>query len=147
MTAQPIHRPAPNLVAPLLRLLIAFVLLVTGTAKLLDLPGFVAVVATYQVLPEPLLAPAAWLVAAGELGLAAWLLSGRLLAAAAAVSALLHAGYMGWAALALSRGLVIPNCGCFGVFWGRPLSILTLFEDAALVALSLLLLTAAPSRR
>ena len=119
--------------------LIALVLLLTGFAKLLDMPGFAAVVATYRVVPAALLQPAAWSVALGELGLAVWLLSGRALRRAAPASAALHALYLCWAALALLRGLPIANCGCFGVFWARPLSPATLLEDAAMIALSLLL--------
>jgi len=119
--------------------LIALVLLLTGLAKLLDMPGFAAVVATYRVVPPALLAPAAWAVVLGELGLAAWLASGRALRRAALLSAALHALYLGWAAVALLRGLPIANCGCFGVFWARPLSPVTLLEDAAMIALSLLL--------
>ena len=46
---------------------------------------------------------------------------------------------MAWAAIALARGIPIGNCGCFGVFRERPLAPTTLLEDAALIALSLLL--------
>lgn len=128
-----------RLLVPLLRALIALVLLVTGIAKLLDMPGFQAIVATYQVVPAALLAPSAWAVALGELGLAAWLASGRRLRRAALASAALHGLYLAWAATALARGVPIANCGCFGVFWARPLSATTLLEDAAMIALSLLL--------
>lgn len=139
MIARAAAPPARGVLAALLRALIALVLLATGIAKLLDMPGFQAVVATYEAVPVALLAPAAWAVALGELGLATWLASGRALPRAALASAALHGLYLGWAATALVRGLTIANCGCFGVFWARPLSVVTLLEDAALIALSLLL--------
>ena len=132
-------RPVKRALAVGLRLLIAFILLTTGAAKLLDMDGFEAIVATYRAVPDVLLAPAAWIVACGELALAAWLISGIRPPLAALASGALHAFYIAWAAIALARGLPIKNCGCFGVFWGRPLALTTLLEDAALVALSLLL--------
>lgn len=128
-----------GLPAALPRALLGLVLLATGIAKLLDMAGFTAVVATYRVLPGALLAPAAWAVALTELALAAWLATGRRLRQAALASAALHGLYFAWAALALARGVPVANCGCFGVFWARPLSVTTLLEDAAMVALSLLL--------
>jgi hypothetical protein len=129
-----------------LRLAFAALLLVTGVAKLVDLPGFVAVVGTYRALPEALLAPAAALLTAAELALGAWLLSGRRLAEAALATALLHLGYFAWLAVAHARGLDIPNCGCFGVFWARPLTAWTFVEDGTLLALALALLALARRR-
>jgi len=32
----------------------------------------------------------------------------------------------------------MPNCGCFGVFWARPLSGATLIEDLVMAGLSIL---------
>jgi hypothetical protein len=53
--------------------------------------------------------------------------------------ALLHIGFAAWAAIALLRGLHIPNCGCFGVFLARPLGWYTVLEDGVVVCVSLLL--------
>ena len=122
-----------------LRLAFAALLLVAGIAKLLDLPGFVAVVATYQTLPGFLLAPAALALTLAELALGAWLLSGHRVVEAAIATALLHLGYLGWLVLALARGLDLPNCGCFGVFWPQRLTPWMLLEDGVLLALSVLL--------
>jgi len=119
------------------RLLLAVVLLVTATGKLLDIGGFVAVVATYRALPEPLLLPAALTLTLGELALCLWLLSGVRLATAALAAVLLHVAYLVWSTAALARGLDIPNCGCFGVFWARPLTWVTLVEDAVLLFVAL----------
>ena len=135
------------LVAGFLRLIFAALLLATGLAKLLDFPGFAAVVATYRVLPEVLTTPAAVLLTATELALGAWLLTGRRLPEAALATVALHLGYLAWLALALARGLDIPNCGCFGAYLPRPLSPATLAEDALITALALALYLAARPRR
>ena len=100
--------------------------------------GFAAVVARYDVLPGVLLLPGAVAVTAAELALSAWLISGVRLRRAGLAAAAMHAGYAGWAGLALWRGLDIPNCGCFGVFFPRPLTAGTLAEDGALALVSLL---------
>lgn len=128
-----------RLAAAFLRLALASVLLSTGAAKALDLPGFAAIVAEYRALPGALAPPTAALVTATEVALGAWLLAGRRVGLAAAASAALHAVYAAWAGIALARGLRLENCGCFGAFWGRPLAPSTLLEDLALVALSLAL--------
>src|ERR1044071_7200859 len=115
-----------------LRFFFAILLAVTGVAQLLDMPGFADVVRSYQSLPELLVVPAAWLLALGELVLAGWLVSryrGRL---AAVLVVLLHLMYLGWLVIALMRGLQLPNCGCFGVFWARPLTWFSPLEDLAL---------------
>jgi uncharacterized membrane protein YphA (DoxX/SURF4 family) len=129
-----------------LRLLLAGVLLATAVGKVLDVGGFAAVVTTYRVLPEPLLLPAALALTLGELALGFWLLSGLRLAPAALAAALLHAAYLVWSAAALARGLDIPNCGCFGVFWARPLTWVTLVEDGVLLLVSLALYRGARRR-
>ena len=126
----------PWVVAP--QLLLALVLLATGVGKALDVPGFAAVVARYDALPVALLLPGVVALTMAELALSAWLVSGIRLRWAGLAAAAMHAGYAGWAGLALWRGLDIPNCGCFGVFFPRPLTAGTLAEDGALVLVSLL---------
>lgn len=150
MTARAAERPraarswAPaGFAASLLRLAIAAVRLTTGAARALDLLGFSAIIAEYRVLPAGLAPSAAALVAGSEVALGAWLLTGTRAGLAALASAARHAIYAVWTGNALARGLDLENCGCFGVFWGRPLAFTTLLEDAALVALSLVLLVAA----
>ncbi len=122
-----------------LRFAIAAILLATAVGKLADVSGFASVLATYQAFPEWALIPVAVAVPIAELLLAAWLFSGRRLAAAGLTSAGMHLVYAGWAAVTLARGIDVPNCGCFGVFLGRPLSYGTVLEDAGLVGASLVL--------
>jgi hypothetical protein len=118
---------------------IGFILLATAVGKLVDVRGFAAVLESYRALPPASLGAFAVAIPAAELLLALWLFSGRNTLGAAVSSAAMHAAYATWSAAALGRGLVIPNCGCFGVFLARPLTWETVGEDLAMVALSLLL--------
>ncbi len=126
-----------------LRLFFSIVLLITGVAKLLDIDGFAAIVDSYAVLPAVLTTLGAWILALTEIALAAWLFSARKLRLAAAAVVAMHAMYLVWLLLALARGLSIPNCGCFGVYWGRPLTWQTPLEDAILLGFAILLWRAA----
>jgi hypothetical protein len=121
-----------------LRFFFAILMVVTGVAKLLDMSGFYEVVRSYESLPDVVVPPAAWALALGEVVLAGWLLSRYQVRWAAMTVVLLHLMYLGWLLGALLRGLELSNCGCFGVFWARPLTWYTPLEDLALLALALL---------
>ena len=131
------HRVDATLV---LRLLIGLVLVVTSTGKLLDLAGFAKVVGTYEVLPDLLWFPAGVALALTELAIALLLLWGRQLRLAVAGALALHVVFVAWISVAAARGLSIENCGCFGVYWPRPLTHWTFVEDGVMIALSLALL-------
>lgn len=122
-----------------LRFAIAAILLGTAVGKLLDVPGFAAVLETYRALPTGALMPLAVAIPAGELLLAAWLFSGWKLSAAAVASAGMHLAYAAWSAITILRGLKLANCGCFGAYLKRPLGWSTVAEDLGLVAASALL--------
>jgi uncharacterized membrane protein YphA (DoxX/SURF4 family) len=124
----------------LIRSFFVLLLFASAAGKLLDMPGFYQVVATYQVLPSGVIPWTSWLLVIFEIGLAAWLLLGartrltaRLDLAGLALIAL-HWVYFDWITIALVRNLEIPNCGCFGVYFARPLTGLTLIEDGVLLA-------------
>jgi hypothetical protein len=129
-----------------------FMLLLAASAlgKLADLHGFQEIVKTYQTLPASWVPMASWSLAIAEallslalafgpkiittFGAAAWLstlLQGRF----AAVFGL-HLLYLAWLMRALFSGHSIPNCGCFGVYWPRPLSYATVLEDLVLLILA-----------
>lgn len=131
----------------LLRGFFALLLLGTAIGKLLDMPGFIGVVNSYRVLPDALLAPSALALTATELVLGLWLILAtrvpvrfvrRLDLAGAAVVAL-HVMYMAWLIPAYLRGLELPNCGCFGVYFPRPLTGQTLVEDGILLVAAFVL--------
>jgi hypothetical protein len=139
-----------------LRFLFAAVLLVTGIAKLLDIQGFAAVVATYRVLPSVLLVPAALALALTEIGVGIWLTTRRLPRLAASATVTLHLIYLAWLTLAYARGLELPNCGCYGVYFPHALSLATIGEDVLMLVAAGVLLwgsscgaepSAGPSRR
>jgi uncharacterized membrane protein YphA (DoxX/SURF4 family) len=125
-----------------IRVFFVILLFASSIGKLLDMPGFYEVVATYKVFPSGVIPWTSWLLVTFELGLAAWLLLGgrtrftaRLDLAGLALIAL-HWVYFDWITIALVRNLEIPNCGCFGVFFARPLTVVTLVEDGLLLALA-----------
>lgn len=122
-----------------LRFVLAAVLLATAIGKLLDNRGFAEIVATYHVLPHWALLPSALALALTELGLGVWLVWGVRLSLAALLATALHVVYFAWSSVALLRGLNIPDCGCFGVFWAHPLSLVTVAEDAGLALLAYVL--------
>lgn len=120
----------------LLRFVIAAVLLATAAGKMADIRGFAEVLGTYRAFADGALLPVAVMVTVAELGLALWLLAGRRLFAASLASTFLHLVYAGWSAAAIFRGLKLANCGCFGVFFKRPLNWTTVYEDLALTGVS-----------
>jgi uncharacterized membrane protein YphA (DoxX/SURF4 family) len=115
-----------------------FVLLLAASSvgKLVDMPGFYAVIKSYALLPEAVIPISAWALAIFELVLAIWLAMGKRINVAALIVIALHFVYLIWLAIALARGLDIPNCGCFGIYWARPLTWFTPAEDIILLALA-----------
>jgi hypothetical protein len=128
----------------LLWLWFVLLLAISGMAKLINMPGFYPVVANYQVLPALLVTPAAWALALTEVGLALWLASRWQARRAAGLVVGLHALYWFWLLAALLRGLALSNCGCFGAYWARPLTLYSLLEDGILLAMSLWLWRSSP---
>ena len=115
---------------------LVLLLFMTGIGKLLDVPGFIQVLRTYQALPEWALPIVAIGLVLLELKTAEWLLRDKTLVLGAMASLALHSMFPLWTILTLFRGLDIPNCGCFGVFLARPLTGWTVVEDLVLVAIS-----------
>ncbi len=120
-----------------LRYFIASLLLFTGLGKLLDIPGFVQVLETYQAIPSWGLHAVAVVIVLLELRICEWLLRDKTLVLGAYSSFLLHSLFTLWTVITLVRGVPVPNCGCFGIFFARPLTGWTVVEDLLLVAFSL----------
>jgi hypothetical protein len=138
----------PGAVRQFLRFALGGILLVSAAGKLVDIPGFMAVLKTYKAFPDSILLLLALGVPLAELAIALWLFSGRFLAAAALTSVVMHFLYAVWAAVSVLRGLRLANCGCFGVFWPRALDWSTVAQDLVMMAASfaLLVLARRPSR-
>lgn len=119
------------------RYFLAALFIATAIGKLLDNRGFAGVIANYQLgLPEPWLLPLGLAVSLAELWIGARLLQGRHIAASAKLTLWFHLGYATLALLTLARGIPLQNCGCFGVFWARPLRPGTVVEDVTLAVIS-----------
>ncbi len=130
--------PASPSLAALATWLLAAVLLATGLGKALDVEGFGAVLAGYRLLPPGSEAFVALAITIAELGLAAALLHRPWRRGAAWGAVLLFLANAVVLSLTLLRGIELANCGCFGVFWPRPLRPWTPLEDLALAGLALI---------
>lgn len=121
------------------RLLIGGVLLASALGKSLDLPGFVDVLDTYRLFPNW----SSWLFALGitgiEWALAVWILIGWQLSTGALIALSLNGLYAVGLVVTLLRGLDLPNCGCYGVFFPQPLRWYSPLEDLVLVGICLVL--------
>ncbi len=123
----------------MLQILVGGIIFGSALGKSLDLAGFVEVLTTYQAFSPRTLWPLATTITIGEVILGTWILSGFRLRMSALLGAAMNTGYAGWMTLSLLRGLNLPNCGCFGVFFPQPLTWRSPLEDLVLVALCSLL--------
>jgi uncharacterized membrane protein YphA (DoxX/SURF4 family) len=95
------------------RLLVGGVLVVAGALKLPDPAAAVRAVRAYRLLPESLVAPAAFGLPVVEIAVGLALIAGVFVRTAAIAASLLLVVYIGAVASAWARGLQI-DCGCFG---------------------------------
>ena len=113
-----------------------FLLFFTSIGKLLDVPGFAEVIATYQLGVSGHLATGLGLgLALFELELAFYMIRKPLSATVGPLLTLMHSAYTLLAIITVSRGIELDNCGCFGVFLARPLTSITIVEDLVLTGL------------
>ena len=95
------------------RLVVGFVWIWAGAAKVLDPAQSVAAVRAYQLLPGTMAEPVGQLLPILEVVVGALLVLGLLTRGAAAVSALLFVAFIIGIASVWARGMSI-DCGCFG---------------------------------
>jgi len=119
-----------------LRFLFGVLFVVTSIGKLLDNRGFAAVLETYQLFPSGILLPFGLFISLSELLLGIFILWGKNLFRCALLNFGIQVAYLTLAITSNLRGLDIPNCGCFGVFLARPMTLWTIVEDAVLVILA-----------
>lgn len=122
--------------ALVLACLLSLAFAATGLGKALDVVGFALILQDYRFLPDVLLMPLALGVVLVEFAIAIGLLSSatrRVAALAAMAMASVNALVL---SVTLLRGIPLANCGCFGVFWARPLTLFTPLEDVALLILA-----------
>lgn len=126
--------------ASVFRWFVGLVLISTGTGKALDMPGFVHVLAAYDLLPPWVNLALAYTLPFFELATGICLVARIRLVMAAWAAAALHVMLLGAVLITLWRGIAIANCGCFGVFFARPVDAQTVVEDAVMLALSIFVL-------
>lgn len=129
------------------RLFLGLNLLATAIGKLLDIQGFAEVIESFQIFSGPIIAPLGLALSLVELGLAIWLLSGKNLKLGGLASTILHVFFVIWLLIAMARGLDIQNCGCYGVFLAKPLTVKTIFQDSFMIIVSLALYFSAKKAR
>jgi hypothetical protein len=123
----------------ILRVLFIILMLATGIGKLLDIPGFAKVIEAYQIGLSSYFAIAiGFSLAMFEFQLGVHLIRKPESVLSGFLLTFMHLGYTALAIITLARGIPIENCGCFGVFLARPMTIQTIFEDLFLVLLSAL---------
>lgn len=129
------------------RIFVGLILVSTGIGKALDMPGFVTILDSYQLLPIWLSVVLAYFLPFLELGIGISLLIAfkRLLTACLAVT--IHILMLSVVLITLYRGIDVANCGCFGVFFARPLTPVTAIEDIVMLIMSVLALLDAQARR
>jgi len=123
----------------IIQFFIALLLLTTAIGKLLDNRGFAEVLLTYDLFPEAVLLPLALGMSLFELFLSLWIFSGIKLKYASIIAVILHIQLVLVAISSNLRELNIPNCGCFGVFWARPMNWGTVVEDSLLTTVCIVL--------
>jgi Methylamine utilisation protein MauE len=117
------------------RFIVGMVCLASALGKSMDFQGFVEVLSTYRFFPDWGLWPVAIGITSLEWVLALWLLSGWRIGSSALVALILYGLYASSLVITLLRGLDLPNCGCYGVFFPQPLRWYSPLEDLVLVGM------------
>lgn len=117
-----------------LRMIVAVIFAIAIVHKLRSPASFIATLDNYQVLPAGLATPAAWLVLAAEVSVAAGLLLGSQNAAIGAAALLVL--YTGAIGINLLRDRRDIDCGCSGPAMRQTLSPWLLWRNVVLTALA-----------
>ena len=107
----------------------------SALGKSLDLSAFVDILVTYQIFPDWALWPMALSICGAEWLLAVWMFSGWHISAGALSAIALNGLYATGLTVTLLRGIDLPNCGCYGVFYPQPLRWYSPLEDLVLVGM------------
>lgn len=114
------------------------ILVASGTGKLLDVPGFIAIVDAYALLPDALNVALGVSLPFAELATGVGLLASSRPRLAASSAVGIHVLLLTGVLISLWEGRELANCGCFGVFFARPLTGQTALEDAFMLGMSAL---------
>jgi methylamine dehydrogenase accessory protein MauD len=130
-------------IATIIRFALGWLFLAAPAHKLRDMADFRSVLATYRILPERLVAVAAWLVVVVEVAIGLGML--WQFTPAFVVGAALLLVYAGVMAINLLRGRRFIDCGCGGAT--QPLSIGLVLRNLVLAIAAITALAPSPARR
>ena len=128
-----------KLLRVLIVVLISGMLFVAAFGKLLDNRHFAEVLAQWQLFPSWSLLMLGVFASLSELVLAIWLFSGWRLSAAALVAVAFHLVYSAATMVTVLRGIRLPDCGCFGIFFPHLLDWTMVVEDFLLAGICFVL--------
>ncbi len=122
----------------LARRVLGVLLLAMAIGQLADVGGFVEVIDTYGVGGKGAAATIGVALLVGELLAGVGLLGGTLgrWKGASRLAVLVAVAWSALGAQAFARGLVVPNCGCFGIHLAQPLRWWVLVQDLEFMALA-----------
>lgn len=118
------------------RRILAGLLVAMAAGQAVSFPTFVDALETYEFAPDALV-PAVAVALVGAEALAGFGLWRRHTTAAAALAVAVTIVWSILAVQAFARGLVVPNCGCFGRYLRQELRWWVLVEDAEFFLLAL----------
>jgi hypothetical protein len=107
-----------------------------GAGQVSDFGGFSAILATYDVATGRAADVLAAVIIAAEVAAGVALLTSRYRVPGAVLGLAVTVAWTVLAAQAFARGLAVPNCGCFGVYFGQELRWWVLLEDAEFILLA-----------
>lgn len=116
------------------RRVLGVLLLAMATGQALDVGGFASTLESYDAGPPWTATALASLLLLGETVAGVALLARRRIGPPLALAVAIAWTVLGVQAFA--RGLLVPNCGCFGIYLGQPLRWWVLVQDAEFVALA-----------
>lgn len=119
------------------RVFVGLLLIATGIAKILDIPGFAKVLAHYQIFHGMFMYNlVAYTLPFIEIIIGLSLLLAWQTKWGALAAIVLHLGFIVILTVTIFRGIHLDNCGCFGVYFARPLSWKSVIEDVVMLGLS-----------
>ena len=126
------------------RLCAAFVWIASAAAKLPQIPSFQILVQRYEILPQVLVGPFAYVLPFFELGLGLYLTIGLFIRGTALAGTLLFALFLAAQISAWARGISL-DCGCFGTLLQTTVGPFTALRDFGL-GIPTFLMLAFPAR-
>ena len=122
-----------KLVSNFIRLFIGTTYTMAGLLKMIAIGSFIEDVSNLDILPAPLVGPAAIVVIAGEILFGFALVAGYRIRIVSFALALMTCVFSVVIALCYMRG-ISPDCGCFGPLFRDRIEIATLLRDVILIA-------------